>query len=147
MDISGATIMILGGSGLVGHAVARSLLACGPRRLVLVALTKRETAESATALAPHAGETAIVAEPGNVYLPASLAQADRWALREERAVPKLAELALFVSGVFQRRAVAVRVAAVHAFAAIDTPDARAQLERHRDDSVPEVRAAVLQAVS
>lgn len=68
-------------------------------------------------------------------------------LREERAVPKLAELALFVSGVFQRRAVAVRVAAVHALAAIDTPDARAQLERHRDDSVPEVRAAVLQAVS
>jgi uncharacterized protein YbjT (DUF2867 family) len=31
MDISGATIMILGGSGLVGHAVARRLLACGPR--------------------------------------------------------------------------------------------------------------------
>ena len=30
MDISGATIMILGGSGLVGHAVARRLLACGP---------------------------------------------------------------------------------------------------------------------
>jgi HEAT repeat protein len=68
-------------------------------------------------------------------------------LREEGAVPKLAELARFVSGVFQRRAVAVRVAAVHALAAIDTPDARAQLERHRDDSVPEVRAAVLQSVS
>ena len=68
-------------------------------------------------------------------------------LREERAVPKLADLARFVSGVFQRRAVAVRVAAVHALAAIGTPDARAQLERHRDDSVPEVRAAVLQAVS
>jgi len=85
MDISGATIMILGGSGLVGHAVARRLLACGPRRLVLVALTKRETAESAAALAPHAGETAIVTEPGNVYLPASLAQADRWALLDDPA--------------------------------------------------------------
>lgn len=30
MDISGATIVILDGSGLVGHAVARRLLACGP---------------------------------------------------------------------------------------------------------------------
>ena len=68
-------------------------------------------------------------------------------LREERAVPKLAELARYVSGVFQRRAVAVRVAAVHALAAIATPDARAVLERHRDDSVPEVRAAVVQALS
>jgi hypothetical protein len=69
------------------------------------------------------------------------------ALREEGAVPKLAELARFVSGVFQRRAVAVRVAAVHALAAIATPDARAVLERHRDDSVPEVRAAVVQALA
>ena len=30
MDISGATTMILGGSGLVGHSAARRLLACGP---------------------------------------------------------------------------------------------------------------------
>lgn len=68
-------------------------------------------------------------------------------LREERAAPKLAELAQAVSGVFQRRAVAMRVAAVHALAAIGTSEARATLALHRDDSVPEVRAAVLQALA
>jgi len=67
-------------------------------------------------------------------------------LRDGSAVPKLAQLARFVSGVFQRRAVAVRVAAVHALATIGTPEARAALEQLRDDRVPEIRAAVLQAL-
>lgn len=85
MNIGGSTIMILGGSGLVGHAVARRLLSCGPQRLVLVALTERETAETAAALAPHAGTTQIATEYGNVYLPASLARADRGALLDDPA--------------------------------------------------------------
>src|SRR5262249_35811702 len=70
-------IMILGGSGLVGHAVARRLLAAGPSRIVLVALYARETEEAAAALAPFAQGTAIVAEHGDVYVPASLAKGDR----------------------------------------------------------------------
>ena len=83
MDISGATIMILGGSGLVGHAVARSLLACGPRRLVLVALTKRETAESAAALAPHGSgsdEEWFAIEPSEPIVPWRMAT---WIFRHE----------------------------------------------------------------
>jgi len=77
MDLRGASVMILGGSGLVGHAVARRLLEFRPRQIVLVALFARETEESAAALAPIAGETVIAVEHGNVYLPASLAHGDR----------------------------------------------------------------------
>ncbi len=68
------------------------------------------------------------------------------ALREQQAVPILADLAHAVSGVFQRRAVVVRLAAVRALGAIGTQDARAALERLRDDGTPDVRAAVLQAL-
>jgi len=77
MELQDTTIMILGGSGLVGHAVARRTLERKPKAIVIVALTERETSQAAAALAPHAGGTAIVTEFGNVYLPASLARADR----------------------------------------------------------------------
>ncbi len=69
--------MILGGSGLVGHAVARRLLETRPRQIVLVALYARETDETAAALAPFAGSTSLAVEHGNVYLPAALARGDR----------------------------------------------------------------------
>lgn len=68
------------------------------------------------------------------------------ALRERQAVPILADLAQSASGVFQRRAVVVRLAAVRALGAIGTPEARAALGRYRDDGTPDVRAAVLQAL-
>ena len=77
---------------------------------------------------------------------------ERWrpaalgALRETTAVPKLAELARPMSGVFQRRAAAVRLAAVHALAALATPEALGALVRYRDDAVPEIRAAALQTL-
>ena len=77
MDLHGSTIMILGGSGLVGHAVARRLLDARPERIVLVALYARETEETAAALAPYAQGTALAVEHGDVYLPAVLAQGDR----------------------------------------------------------------------
>jgi HEAT repeat protein len=65
------------------------------------------------------------------------------ALRESTSVPRLAVLASPVSGVFQRRAGAVRLAAVRALAAVATPEALGALERYRDDAVPEIRAAAL----
>jgi HEAT repeat protein len=68
------------------------------------------------------------------------------ALRESKAVAKLAELASPVSGVFQRRAAAVRLAAVRALAALATPEALGALGRYRDDAVPEIRAAALQTL-
>ena len=83
MDLRGASVMILGGSGLVGHAVARRLLDFKPRQIVLVALFARETEETAAALAPYAGETALAVEHGNVYLPATLARGDRVKMMED----------------------------------------------------------------
>ncbi|MBI4408246.1 MAG: short-chain dehydrogenase [Gemmatimonadetes bacterium] len=77
MNLEAATIMILGGSGLVGRAVARRLLTCRPARIVLVARSERETEETAVQLRPAAGPTAIVTEFGNVYLPGALARLDR----------------------------------------------------------------------
>jgi len=55
MDLRDRTVMILGGSGLVGHAVARRLLGAAPRRVVLVALFEEEVRATARALEPHRG--------------------------------------------------------------------------------------------
>lgn len=85
MDLQGAVIMILGGSGLVGDAVARRLLRCRPSRIVLVALGEKETAETAVSLAPAAGDTAIQIEHGNVYLPVGLARLSRETLLDDPA--------------------------------------------------------------
>jgi nucleoside-diphosphate-sugar epimerase len=85
MDLRDRTVMMLGGSGLVGHAVARRLLAAGPRRLVVVALFEQEVRETAAALAPERGATAIDVEWGNVFFPASLARLDRGAILADAA--------------------------------------------------------------
>jgi len=82
MDLRDRTAMILGGSGLVGHAVARRLLAAAPRRLVLVALFEEEVRATARALEPYRGRALIEVEWGNVFLPASLAQLERGAVVE-----------------------------------------------------------------
>jgi NAD(P)-dependent dehydrogenase (short-subunit alcohol dehydrogenase family) len=95
MDLQGASIMILGGSGLVGHAVARRLLDFHPRLIVLVALNARETEEVAGALAPHAGDTVLGVEYGNVYVSGSLAQGDH-----ARQLEDPASLGLLVDDTF-----------------------------------------------
>jgi NAD(P)-dependent dehydrogenase (short-subunit alcohol dehydrogenase family) len=77
MDLQGASVMILGGSGLVGHAVARRLLDFHPRHIALVALSERETQATASALAPLAGDTVIAIEAGDIYAPVSIAGQDR----------------------------------------------------------------------
>lgn len=69
--------MILGGSGLVGHAVARRLLTAAPRRIVLVALFEDEVRATAGTLDRHRGRTTIEVEWGDVFLPATLARLDR----------------------------------------------------------------------
>jgi len=69
--------MILGGSGLVGHAVARRLLGAAPRRVVLVALFEEEVRATARALEPYRGRATLEVEWGNVFLPAGIAQLER----------------------------------------------------------------------
>ncbi|MFI5279770.1 MAG: short-chain dehydrogenase [Gemmatimonadales bacterium] len=94
MDLQGASVMILGGSGLVGHAVARRLLDFHPRHIALVALYESETQQTAAALAPLAGDTVIAVEAGDIYAPVTLG-GDR-----ARALQDPAQLRLLVDDVF-----------------------------------------------
>ena len=77
MDLQGKTILILGGSGLVGRAVARRLLTLQPGKLVLVGLFENELRAEAAALAPHAGTATIEYEWGNAFLPTEVAKLSR----------------------------------------------------------------------
>src|SRR2546422_1776107 len=89
MELRDRTVMILGGSGLVGLAVARRVLAASPRRVVLVALFEEEVQAAAVSLEPHRGRAAIAVEWGDVFLPAALAKLGRSAVAasaEHRAV-------------------------------------------------------------
>ena len=43
MDLRDKTVLILGGAGLVGIAVARKILESGPRRIVIGSLRKEES--------------------------------------------------------------------------------------------------------
>ena len=70
MELRNTTVVMLGGSGLVGHAVARRLLEKAPQRLVLVALFEDEVREAARALEPFRGACVIEVDWGNVFLPA-----------------------------------------------------------------------------
>ena len=78
MELADRTVMLLGGSGLVGHAVARRVLAAtpAPRRLVLVALFEDEVRAAAHALEPDRGAVTIDVEWGNVFMPAAVARLD-----------------------------------------------------------------------
>lgn len=85
MELRNTTVVLLGGSGLVGHAVARRLLEKSPRRLVLVALFEDEVRAAAAALEPYRGSATIDVEWGNVLLPAPVARLERSALLADPA--------------------------------------------------------------
>jgi hypothetical protein len=91
MDLSAKRILILGGSGLVGMAVARRLLGLQPASLALVALQEHEVRGAADALAPLAGATTIEAAWGDVFLPAEAAQRGRGTIAAD---PRLRALVL-----------------------------------------------------
>jgi hypothetical protein len=89
MDIRDRTIVMLGGGGLVGHAVARRLLALAPKRIVLVALYEDEVRSTAKSLGPYRGDAAIECEWGNVFYPEPAAKLDRRAILEDPALRRL----------------------------------------------------------
>lgn len=74
MEIKDRTILILGGSGMVGRAVARKLLDFKPARIVLVALTEAEVVDAKDELNQIAGSTRIEALWGNIFVPSSVAK-------------------------------------------------------------------------
>ncbi|HEY7894597.1 MAG TPA: hypothetical protein VIC24_06830 [Gemmatimonadaceae bacterium] len=77
MELRESTVLLLGGSGLVGMAVARRLLAFGPTRLIISGLTQDEAESGVTELRAHAGGCAIDAAWGNIFAPADLAARSR----------------------------------------------------------------------
>ena len=89
MELRDTTILILGGSGLVGQAVARRLLQLGPRKIVLVALTEDEVRRASQALEAHRGATELASEWGNVFFPEPLARQGREAATAAPAARRL----------------------------------------------------------
>lgn len=77
MDLEQKTVLILGGSGLVGEAVARRLLREQPGKIVLVALVEEEVRSAAERLSGVSGDTAVAYDWGNIFVPATAARAPR----------------------------------------------------------------------
>jgi NAD(P)-dependent dehydrogenase (short-subunit alcohol dehydrogenase family) len=79
MDIGGSRVLILGGSGLVGLAIARQVLPLAPRALILSGLTRPEAEAAVQELAsePAAEGVELIAEWGDIFLPDALKERPR----------------------------------------------------------------------
>jgi len=86
MDITGKSVLILGGSGLVGMAVAREILARNPAALTVCGLSRQE-AEAATAELEAEGPvpegSRLNSEWGDVFLPESMKDIGRRAVLDD----------------------------------------------------------------
>jgi NAD(P)-dependent dehydrogenase (short-subunit alcohol dehydrogenase family) len=67
MDIRGKTVLILGGYGLVGQAVARRLIREEPNKLTLLSLRREEAEEAVSALSPEREGVVLEAAWGDVF--------------------------------------------------------------------------------
>lgn len=83
MDLEGKTILILGGSGLVGRAIARRMLDFRPGRIALVALYEDEAREAAESLESARGGTIVDYAWGNVFVPTEAATSSRAAVMQD----------------------------------------------------------------
>lgn len=97
MQIKGARVLILGGSGLVGMAAARELLPHKPARLVIAGLTRAEAEAGVAGLRSErpAREAQIVAEWGDMFVPDSLKE-----LRRSEVVASAAHRAALLDSLY-----------------------------------------------
>lgn len=74
MELKGRTVLILGGAGLVGLAVARRILEHGPGRVVLASLRSDEAEDAVRELSAEFPDQAAVLEAvwGDIFLPHAL---------------------------------------------------------------------------
>lgn len=80
MEIKGKKVLILGGSGLVGMAVAREMMELAPAALILCGLTRAEAEGAVTALQGEPAlqkGTALEMEWGDLFLPDSIKERSR----------------------------------------------------------------------
>ena len=64
MNISGSSVLVLGGAGLVGQAVCRELLPEKPRRLILSSLHAAEVDQAIRELRERFGDRFALITPG-----------------------------------------------------------------------------------
>jgi NAD(P)-dependent dehydrogenase (short-subunit alcohol dehydrogenase family) len=85
MELRGATVLILGGAGLVGEAVARALLAQGPRRVVIAGLTQEEAEESVQELSSEfqGSESQIDPYWGDLFVLHEMKDRPRWEVLDD----------------------------------------------------------------
>ena len=86
MEIANKTVLLLGGSGLVGMAIARELAPYGPSRIVISGLTRNE---AETAVQDLDGEgifdgTHLIAEWGDLLVPEEMKDRRRGELLRDR---------------------------------------------------------------
>lgn len=72
MDIRNKSVLILGGYGLVGQAVARRLLPEGPRKMILLSLRREEAEEAVKAVEVEAGSVGLEPAWGDIFTLADL---------------------------------------------------------------------------
>jgi KR domain-containing protein len=83
MDIAGKSVLILGGYGLVGQAVARRLIREGPREIILLSLRKDEADEAVAAVREEAGHIRVAPAWGDVFTLTDVKDAPRKDIYED----------------------------------------------------------------
>ncbi|MBI4539205.1 MAG: short-chain dehydrogenase [Gemmatimonadetes bacterium] len=91
MELRDRDILVLGGAGLVGQAVARRILEHRPRRLVIASLAQREAESAVAELRAEPGGAEVVLEPvwGDIFVPLSLKDRSREEILREHAARRL----------------------------------------------------------
>jgi len=85
VDIRDTTVLILGGAGLVGMAVARRLATHRPRKLVVASLRREEAEEAVTTLMSEEGAEGVEVLPawGDIFVPGSMKDLSRGEIASE----------------------------------------------------------------
>lgn len=79
MDLANSTVLLLGGAGLVGQAVARELIPHRPARIVVTSLLQKDAVEAAELLARSPGAEGIGMEPrwGDLFVQEAVRERSR----------------------------------------------------------------------
>jgi hypothetical protein len=86
VELRGSTVLLLGGAGLVGTAIARRLLDFEPERLIISGLLQEEAEAGVEELRPIAGATALEPVSGNIFLPEDIAATGRAQMSADPAI-------------------------------------------------------------
>ena len=72
MDVAGKSVLVLGGYGLVGQAIARRLIPDAPRRIVLLSLKREEAEEAVAAVGTERAGVELAPAWGDIFTLADL---------------------------------------------------------------------------